>query len=213
MTHALQTLWDEQFLGRHGPHNLMTNEMMYSYDDDWDGDDWWGHDAMYHDDSWDDGWGYYDWDEAYYTEPQEPSQPDHLSVEDDVAIKEAQQAEKVAESLLADAQRTWSEAQRATQALRKDRGFGQHVGPQSHQVPRGPCFICWGPHQARDCPDRSHPASHHSKGYGKRKGKSNYMAEFEEYTNYLISKGKERVRRARMPIGWMLNFGQREIQG
>lgn len=89
MTHALQTLWDEQFLGRHGPHNLMTNEMMYSYDDDWDGDDWWGHDAMYHDDSWDDGWGYYDWDEAYYTEPQEPSQPDHLSVEDDVAIKEA----------------------------------------------------------------------------------------------------------------------------
>jgi len=184
VTHALQTLWDEQFLGRHGPHNLMTTEMMYSYDEDWDGDDWWGHDAMYHDDSWDDGWGYYDWDEAYYTEPQEPSQPDHHSVENDVAIKEAQQAEKVAESLLADAQRTWSEAQRATQALRKDRGFGQHVGPQSHQVPRGPCFICWGPHQARDCPDRSHPGSHHSKG------KSNYLAEFEEYTNYLISKGK-----------------------
>lgn len=96
-------------------------------------------------DSWDDGWGYYDWDEAYYTEPQEPSQPDHHSVENDVAIKEAQQAEKVAESLLADAQRTWSEAQRATQALRKDRGFGQHVGPQSHQDDRifEAALPCW----------------------------------------------------------------------
>ena len=190
MTHALQTLWDEQFQVRHGPHNLMTNEMMYSYDDEWDGDDWWGHDAMYHDDSWDDGWGHYDWDEAYYTEPHETSQADQPGAEDDVAIKEAQQAEKVAESLLADAQRTWTEAQRATQALRRDRGFGQHVGPQSHQVPRGPCFICHGPHHARECPDRSHPGYHNSKGYGKRKGKGNYMAEYEEYTNFFTSKGK-----------------------
>ena len=63
VTHGLQTLWDEQFLGHHGPHNLMTNEMMYSYDEEWDGDNWWGHDAMYHDDSWDDGWSHCDWDE------------------------------------------------------------------------------------------------------------------------------------------------------
>ena len=135
--------------------------------------------------------------EAYYTEPHELPQADQPSAEDDVAIKEAQQAEKVAESLLADAQRTWTEAQRATQALRRDRGFGQHVGPQSHQAPRGPCFICHGPHHARECPDRSHPGYHNSKGYGKRKGKGNYMAEYEEYTNFFTSNGKEKGKKGK----------------
>eukprot|EP00434_Breviolum_minutum_P047006 symbB.v1.2.044394.t1/scaffold44042.1/size193/1 len=50
------------------------------------------------------------------------------SDESDPAIKEAQAAEKVAESLAMEAQRTWSEAQKATAALRRDRGFGHVKG-------------------------------------------------------------------------------------
>ena len=49
--------------------------------------------------------------------------PQNLKIKQ--ALKDAQQAERVAESLALEAQRAWSEAQGATQALRRDRGFGQ----------------------------------------------------------------------------------------
>lgn len=48
---------------------------------------------------------------------------------DDTAVLEAQKAEQEAEELVMQAQRTWTEAQKATQALlRRDRSFG-HVQP------------------------------------------------------------------------------------
>ena len=106
---------------------------------------------------------YWDWSESYVAEqPEEPSSADA----EDPAIKEAQQAERVAESLALEAQRTWSEAQRATAALRKDRGFGQHPSLPG-QKGKG-CWICNGPHMAKDCPDRRHPSMMKGKFKGKQ---------------------------------------------
>ena len=59
---------------------------------------------------------------------------------EDPALKEAQQAEQVAEALALEAQRTWNQAPKATQALRKDRGFGAITG---RLLPNdGRCFSC-----------------------------------------------------------------------
>ena len=64
------------------------------------------------------------------------------------------------------AQRSWAEAQRATAALRRDRGFGQQGSCSDIK-----CYICNGNHFARNCPDRMHPSVK-----AKGKGKFNYAA-------------------------------------
>ena len=80
--------------------------------EDWD---WYG-----------DDWDWWDYDGYYTNLPEEQAEDEPaITPEEEAALKEAQQAERVAESLAAEAQRTWSEAQKATQALRRDRGFGQ----------------------------------------------------------------------------------------
>ena len=127
-------------------------------------------------------WG--NWKETWKAEEhaEEPSSRDDG---DDAGLREAQHVQNVAEGLAAEAQRSWSEAQRATQALKKDRGFGQHR-PQGSG-----CFICGNPgHGYRKCPDRTHP--YYMKGKGKGKGKSlgSYMTEYDPYTTYLMNKGK-----------------------
>ena len=122
VTKALQTLWDEQFAGQRAQVHHSNFQETYAAEMD-EADSWQWEDAQYAEDwsSWHDP--YWDWSESYVAEqPEEPSSADA----EDPAIKEAQQAERVAESLALEAQRTWSEAQRATAALRKDRGFGQH---------------------------------------------------------------------------------------
>ena len=81
-------------------------------------------------------------------------------------------AEGDAENILAQAQRTWAEAQRATALLRKDRGFGHQRPPND-----GKCFICGGNHFARDCPDKYHPS--YMKGKGKGKSPHAYMVDWE----------------------------------
>ena len=106
------------------------------------------------------------------------------SVVDDEKMKEAQ---RVAESFALDAQRTWADAQRATQALRKDRGFGMVSSPTGQGTVK--CFVCGGSHFARDCPDKRHPGFHK----GGFKGKRSYAAEMDEvayYHNYYTNKGK-----------------------
>ena len=175
ITQALQTLWDEQFLGRAAPsqrsslatmaHNF--HEVHAAVEaEDWshvEHDGMWADADAWHDSSWD------DWHEAQH------GQQDELPPEDppdDQAIRESLQAEKEAESLALQAQRTWSEAQRATAALRRDRGFGQSFKPNTS-------------HYARDCPDKYHPAVIKGKG----KGKSNFAAEWE-YEEAYYSKGK-----------------------
>lgn len=187
VTHALQTLWDEQFLGRqHGRGQQHDNYQAEHYDE------WWLDGMAAYGDDWEwngDDWDWWDYDGYYASLPEEAAAEEETSPspEDEAALKEAQQAERVAESLAAEAQRTWSEAQRATQALRKDRGFGQ-IPVQGKPAGRGPCFICHGPHLSSECPDRRHP--YYSKGFNKGKFKPHYMTEYEEVDNYFTGKGK-----------------------
>ena len=84
------------------------------------------------------------------------------------------------------AQRTWTEAQKATQALRRDRGFG-HVQPSKGSG----CFICGGPHGYRDCPDKNHPSNFSGKG----KPHYGFMADYDPYELYYTKgKGKHGVK-------------------
>ena len=170
---ALQNLWDEQlFGGRLGSNHTMQgyaafqdeHEAFYSdYQDDWwaRNDDWWD-DYAFYTDHYDDDW----WSDGHVTATQATAVAESLSPEEEEKVREAHQAERIAEGLAMEANRTWSEAQRATQALRKDRGFGK-VGPSSTSSGPLRCYLCGGPHLARECPDRRHPS--YNKGYGKGK--------------------------------------------
>ncbi len=193
---ALQGLWDDQLLGRHGGHqggynahylqDTDVNETYYQHGcwDDLDDDSaygWWD-DLYYTDVGYEDDWWYPNSDE--YPEEtysaataQEPDDPEAKT-----RFQEAQKAEQIAESLAAEANRTWAEAQRATQALRKDRGFGAVM--QGKGAGGGRCFTCGGQHFARDCPDRRGPRP---KGYGKH---SSYAADY--YDDLYFNKGKSK---------------------
>ena len=88
-----------------------------------------------------------------------------LSPDEEERLQDALQAEQVAEQLAAEARRTWQEAQKTTQQLKRDRGFG-HV----NTVNNGRCFNCGGNHLVRDCPDRRHGNYPKGKFSGKGKG-------------------------------------------
>ena len=139
-------------------------------DDWWSENDAWWNDGYYVDDGghgqdawWNDEWWNYDGETSLRRSTTQPSKV------------------LTAESLALEANRTWAEAQRATQALRRDRGFGAVVSKGS-----GKCLNCGGNHFARDCPDRRHP------GFGKGKGKAcaAEMEEMEDMCNYFIGQGK-----------------------
>ena len=182
---ALQTLWDEQLLGqRYHSSSASSNYghvyMQQSWDDDtWHSDswdtsshdaDWWG-DAQWHEE-WHDDWP---WEEEHAS-----SEPPTLAPveEEDEQLKEAHQAEQAAEQLAMEAKRTWVEAQRTTQQMRKDRGFGQH-GPPSTR-----CFNCGGNHFARDCPDKR------VLPYSGKGGKNNHMMSYDDHQLYYTTPAK-----------------------
>ena len=187
---ALQSLWDDQLLGNHrhhaGAHNLhladsFDDHAAYQHDmDDWWEDDAWGQDWWYEDAYTDhhheDPWWEDEWPKEAHSMSEAPADPEMAA-----KLQEAQQAERVAESLAAEATRTWTEAQRATQALRRDRGFGLPSNATS-----GKCFICGGNHFARECPDRSHGGKG-NKGYHR-----NYMTDMDENFAYYYAKGKSK---------------------
>ena len=183
VTRALQTLWDEQFLGRQSMSMRSSmgnyfNETFQATEDDYEYG-WWNdehYDGYWADESWDASWD--SCQDAQYGQadaqlPDEEPPPDP-------ALQDSLQAEKEAEALAIQAQRTWS--QRATAQLRRDRGFG-HVRPQND----GKCFLCGGNHFARDCPDKHHPSF--NKGKGKGKPSHAYMVDWETAENYYM-KGK-----------------------
>ena len=177
---ALQNLWDDQLLGHrnHGSSHQHLNFMdsqtseqpdaFYTDQDDWSWMDPGWYEGYYADEAnWEDsdGWwnaGSQDWG------PEAMPAVTEQAEDNDPQLKEAAKAEKIAESLAAEAQRTWSEAQRATQQLRKDRGFGAPMK----------CFNCGGNHMIRDCP---HGRSH---GYSKGKGYGKKGAFYSEYSGY-----------------------------
>ena len=187
---ALQSLWDDQLLGghrlSHGPfnaHYLDAPDENYAnyqheYDDWWQDDDSWWYDDSYDDVYAVDQWREDDWHhEGQHAMTPEPEDPEAMA-----KLQEAQSAERIAESLAAEATRTWTEAQRATQALRRDRGFGS----PSNNPAAGKCFLCGGNHFARDCPDRRHPG-------GKGRGKGylrNFAADMDDAYAYYFNKGK-----------------------
>eukprot|EP00438_Fugacium_kawagutii_P021819 Skav230869 [mRNA] locus=scaffold1335:307503:315465:- [translate_table: standard] len=149
ISQALQSLWDEQLLGHRGPSNRVpwhqSNLHEWETDEPWDYDDWFG-----------DDWWEGQWQEEW---PDHEPPPGESSLapaveETDEQLREAFEAEQAAEQLAAEARRTWAEAQKTTQQLRKDRGFGHVVQSSSN---RDGCFNCGGPHLARDCPDRRNP--------------------------------------------------------
>jgi len=54
-----------------------------------------------------------------------------LSPDEEERLEEALQAKEVADQLAAEAKRSWQEAQKTTQQLKRDRGFG-HVNTVNH---------------------------------------------------------------------------------
>ncbi|CAE7327870.1 unnamed protein product, partial [Symbiodinium necroappetens] len=148
---ALQTLWNDQLLGTHRHHSSSYNTHLIDTVDD--------HTAYQHEvnDWWDDdGWGHDWWYEDAYT--------DHHDLGGRASGHK----------------RTWSEAQCATQALRRDRGFGLPSNASS-----GKCFICGGNHFARECQDRAHQGGKGGKSYHR-----NYMTDLDENYAYCYGKGK-----------------------
>ena len=187
---ALQGLWDEQLLGQRyrpqGHHAFATiaesaDAFYHDYNDEWwDGEDeWWDEQAYYA------GWECEDHSWSPWLESDEHAYQvaaPETTPQDDEKYREAQQAEQIAEQLAAESHRSWTEAQKATQALRRDRGFGAHTTTTAGVR----CFICNGSHFARDCPDRGHPAW---KGHGKGAGKKGY---YQHLDDYYIGKGKSK---------------------
>ena len=191
---ALQSLWDDQLLGHrhhsgHGGYHMNYVNTTDDFSEEADGweDEWWP-EAMYgsyQDEPWDDlqGW----WEDEWPTpHSAQAATTEDIPPEEQERLREAQQAERVAENLAAEAQRTWADAQRATQAIRRDRGFGASpTSPGSN----GTCFQCGGNHFARDCPQRrSFGGKNPGKGYGKPKG-AFYISPDELYANF-VPKGK-----------------------
>ena len=80
------------------------------------------------------------------------------------------------------ADRTWSQAHKSTQMLRKDRGFG------AASAKTDGCFICGNKgHMARECPDRNAKG-----GKGKGKGRQVYFSD-EIYMHGLhVQQGQRR---------------------
>ena len=210
---ALQNLWDDQLLGQRHRH-LVEHQAHYTehqdafnvnYQDEWwqhEGSSW--HDGYHLDGSYGDygdgGWWYDEWDGDYEGQQAEavvdPS-------ENDDQVKDAQKAEAIAENLAMEANRTWTEAQRATQALRRDRGFGAvSLGKGSKNHGATKCFVCGGPHMARDCPDRRHPSFKGMKG----KFGSYTMDMDDDYGyGYFIGKGKGGAKGKGKRAMWMDN--------
>ena len=190
---ALNILFDEQMQhprahhsGQGLHHNLHTVEEDSEWN--WQDDPW----------DWSDSWANMAWENSDW-HPVDDDQG-----EDDGAGASDQPPSEGSQDAMA-ADRSWSQAQRTSQQIRKDRGFGQSSNPSSTG-----CFVCGGNHRARDCPDKNAP-SNKGKGYGKHmhytmdepydnfafykgklKGKPGakmaYM--FEEFYNYYVGKGK-----------------------
>ena len=168
---ALATLFDEQIFHRgqsHGHHGHGPPVLHLAEQDD----QWWPPEP-----SWweDDPWAAaVDWSggaESMWGQD-EPPEPEG---DDGPPLPEEEQ-----EAMMAN--RTWSQAQKTSQVMKKDRGFG--AASAASRKGEG-CWICHGPHLARDCPDRLAP-----KGKGHRN--VHFMDESYDQFAYMKGKGKRK---------------------
>jgi hypothetical protein len=120
-----------------------TQQRNWADTDEWqqDGQRWWGEDE-----GWDEYW--------------EPGAPDHTARQateategevDDDTLAEIDDQVAQAEALVAEHQRTLTQAREAQSVARRDRGFGK-VAAASSSSTVGPCFTRQGNHLLRDCP-------------------------------------------------------------
>eukprot|EP00439_Symbiodinium_sp_Y106_P001694 s8914_g1.t1 len=198
---ALQTLWDEQLLGyRHqqpslhpyNVHHLDARDDDHLYyqasEDEW----WYEDDTWWYDDYYTDNWWEADeWSRESQEGMQVAAEPTDPETQD--KLREAQQAERVAESLAAEANRTWADAQKATQALRRDRGFGAHSSGSG----AGPkCYGCGGSHfgKSKNYLAETDDLYHNFVGKGKNKGKSKGKKGMWLESQALWSKGKSKAK-------------------
>lgn len=207
---ALQMLYDEQMTGasRHQGvpypgHQLNFNEQFDDADDWWSSswdswspsyDDYWNHAVT----SWDEDWSW-PWHGQGEEDGDDHGPPDgeETGASSTQPTSEAAQMEQLLQE-----QRSWSQAHKATAAMKKDRGFGK-TG----------CYLRGSPgHFAKDCPDRFAPrgkgrkgmhffeeedwAFAMTKGKGKSKGKSKdvHFANKGKSSSpwYFKGKGKEK---------------------
>ena len=208
VTPALQTLWDEQFLGRSSTSYLPSSpnyfQESFTVLEEPDYNDWWPSDgyesywaeAGYSDQPWEDDW----WGEEHDLHHQQLASVEApvATDPDDPALQDSLQSEKEAESFALQAQRTWVEAQTPTAALRRDRGFGQSKNGAAGEGTSG-CFICGGDHGWRECPDRHHPSNFKGKGFGfKGRPMSSFAAaaEWDRHdAHFLKGKGKSKSKK------------------
>ena len=153
ISNSLQTFWDEQ-LGSSRHAMIGQRAHMNNWHEQWDvSSDW--HDTCSDDwYSWASHVAEHTWPEAAAAQ-EETSPAEQADDPADPDLQEALDAERLAEALMSEARRTWSQAQQATaMLLRKDRGFGKASGSASTTDNRG-CFTCGSfQHYSRDCPDR-----------------------------------------------------------
>ena len=174
---ALTILFDEQLHPGHRQVHGHSSPQVFSLEEDgWDDSGWsswdpWANSSEW----WEDEWGWYDGEAIY-----EEAEPQPAEAEGDPPGE--------AGGDLQAADRSWSQAQRSTQLMKKDRGFGGAVAMSKGGSKGETCHICGSPqHFARECPDRQSPYAR-----GKGFGKNHYM--MDEETMYAIYKGKGKHR-------------------
>ena len=181
ISRALQMLWDDQLLGHRQPHAVQHHLHVQEQEPGPRPDPWHDHYASVQ-------WWDQDWHQRSAAEDQtaselkdtSPASP-HLDPEEESKLKEAHQAEQLAEQMAQEASRTWAEAKRATAAIHRDRGFGKGNS--------GKCFKCGGAHFIRQCPDLRHAP--HLKGSFGKKGNSQFMVN-PYYDDFYQHKGSKK---------------------
>ena len=205
---ALQNLWDDQLLAGHRHRGGGDHHFHMAEQTDYEGfyqDEWWPEEESWHDGYYVDGYGAEDewWPDDWSGMEQQQAEAElEDNAEVSEKLKEAQKAEQVAESLAMEANRTWSEAHRAAQALRRDRGFGAVTATKGS----GKCFNYGGNHFVRDC-----PSARFNGGYKGSKGKASaYVSDV--FGDYYIGKGKGKGKSIGMDylgaqgVGMMIDF-------
>ena len=183
---SLEILYDEHF-SRPRSSGFNGNQMFsVEENDEWDWSAWydpWLAPANMWDD--DESW----WDEEAPGDPTTTSSTSTGNEED-------------AENMAMEGNRSWAQAQRATQAMKKDRGFGATTSKGSSEG----CFICGNHgHLWKDCPDRYAPHARKGKGGFPGKGKqAYYMDHYEAYA--MPFKGKKGKGKPKGSVFWMDDY-------